>query len=120
MSVADFKKYGQMIAEKADVREKAKAIGMNDITGQIAYAKELGLEFTVSDMQEMAKEAGLSKDELSEEQLEQVAGGVVTVTALAVVGAVAGVASLVVGIAALGVSAIGVGVQVGSEASRNW
>lgn len=112
MSVADFKKYGQMIAENKDVREKAKAIGMNDITGQIAYAKDLGLEFTVSDMQEMAKESGISKDELSEEQLEQVAGGIATTT-LAVIGAV-------VGVAALAVSAIGVGVQVGSEASRNW
>ena len=75
MSIENFKKYGQKVAEDKEVRAKAKEIGINHIDGQIAYAKTLGLEFTVKDMEELAREAGISVDELSEEDLEKVAGG---------------------------------------------
>ena len=96
MSVEDLKKYGKMCADDPDVRKKAKEIGMEDVDGQITYAKQLGLTFTKEDLEALAKEAGLSKkDELSEEDLEKVAGGFVSTTALlvgsAVVGAAAGV-----------------------------
>jgi len=81
MSVEDFKKYGQMIAEDEKVRAKAKEIGLNDLPGQVAYAKTLGFEFTREDVASVAKQAGLSSTELSEEQLQKVAGGVGTTTA---------------------------------------
>ncbi len=100
MSIENLKKYGKLCAEDQAVREKAKAIGMQDIPGQIAYATTLGLPFTQDDMAALAKEVGADqKDELSEEDLEKVAGGVVTATAAAVAGVVAGVAtaSLAVG-----------------------
>ncbi len=112
MSVSDFKKYGQLIAEDEKVRAKAKEIGINDVPAQIAYAKTLGLEFTPEDVTALVKESGLMNKELSEEQLEKVAGGFVTITA-ALVGAVAGVVAAGVGVA-------GIGVQVGSEASTRW
>jgi len=112
MSVADFKKYGQMIAENEKVRAKAKEIGINNVAAQVAYAKTLGLEFTPEDVKVLAKESGMSGKELSEEQLEQVAGGVFTTTA-ALVGAVAGAVAAGAGVAAIGV-------QVGSEASTRW
>ncbi len=112
MSVADFKKYGQMIAEREEVRAQAKTIGMNNLAGQIAYAKTLGLEFSVADVTSLAKQAGATSNELSDAQLEQVAGGVFTTTA-ALVGAVAGAVGAAAG-------AVSIGVAVGSESSRNW
>ena len=76
MSVENFKKFGQLCAEDEKIREKVKAIGVENIDGWIAYSKnELGLEFNKDDMQALAAEIGPT-DELSEAQLEQVAGGV--------------------------------------------
>jgi predicted ribosomally synthesized peptide with nif11-like leader len=99
MSVENLKKYGKMCAEKEDVRKKAKEIGLQDPDGQIAYAKTLGLEFSKEDMEALAKEAGIEgKEELSEDDLKKVAGGIVTSTAAAVVGAVAGVGSLAIAV----------------------
>jgi predicted ribosomally synthesized peptide with nif11-like leader len=90
MSVENFKKFGQLCAEDEQVRERVKEIGIENIEGWMEYSKnELGLEFDQEDMQTLAAEMG-SVDELSEDQLEQVAGGVVSSTAAAVVGAVAG------------------------------
>ena len=85
MSVENLKKYGQLCAENEEVRKKAKEIGIQDLEGQIAYGKTLGLEFSKEDFEALAKEdaealakeAGLDKkDGLSEEDLEKVAGGV--------------------------------------------
>jgi predicted ribosomally synthesized peptide with nif11-like leader len=87
----NLKQYGKMCAEDEKVRAKAKKIGLQDIDGQIAYAKSLGLEFSREDMEALSKEAGLGeKDELSEEDLKKVAGGVWTLTLLAVGAAAAG------------------------------
>jgi predicted ribosomally synthesized peptide with nif11-like leader len=83
MSVQNLKKYGKMCAEDEKVRAKAKEIGMQDMDGQIAYGKSLGLEFSKEDFEALAKEAGLEKkDELSEEDLKKVAGGFITTTAV--------------------------------------
>lgn len=102
MSVENFKKFGQLCAQDEAIREKVKAIGIENVDAWIAYAKnELGLEFTKEDMKSLAKEVG-PQDELSEEQLEQVAGGVVTSTGAAVAG---GVGALASGAAALGTAA---------------
>jgi lactobin A/cerein 7B family class IIb bacteriocin len=101
MSLTDLKKYGQMCQEDLAVRQHAKEIGMVNLEGQMAYARELGLHFGKDDVQTLADEAGITKGELSEEQLEQIAGGCATLTLIglgmvagAVVGAsVAGVAT---------------------------
>ena len=75
-------------------------LGIENIEGWMEYSKnELGLEFDQEDMQTLAAEMG-SIDELSEDQLEQVAGGIASSTAAAVVGAVAGVAGAAAGGAA--------------------
>ena len=52
----------------------SKEIGLEDIAGQIANAKTLGLTFTVHDLMALAKEVGTTQ-ELTEEQLQAVAGG---------------------------------------------
>jgi predicted ribosomally synthesized peptide with nif11-like leader len=83
MSVENLKKYGKMCADDEKVRSKAKEIGMQDIDGQIAYAKSLGLEFSKEDFEVLSKETGADrKDELNEEDLKKVAGGFLTTTLL--------------------------------------
>jgi predicted ribosomally synthesized peptide with nif11-like leader len=94
MSVENLKKYGEKCAKDEKVRARAKEIGLQDIDGQIAYGKSLGLEFSREDFEALAKEAGIEgKEELSEEDLKKVAGGFVSTTALVVgaacIGAVA-------------------------------
>lgn len=79
MSVADLKKYGQMIAGDEKVRARAKEIGIQNIEGQVAYGKELGLSFTANDVQALAKESGITGPELNEEDLQKVAGGTLDV-----------------------------------------
>jgi predicted ribosomally synthesized peptide with nif11-like leader len=82
MSVENLKKYGKMCEDDEKIRAKAKEIGLQDLDGQIAYGKSLGLDFSKEDFEALAKEAGLEKkDELSEEDLKKVAGGFVAVTA---------------------------------------
>jgi predicted ribosomally synthesized peptide with nif11-like leader len=94
VSVENLKKYGKMCEENEETRARAKEIGINDIDGQIAYAKTLGLEFSREDIKVLGKEAGLEKqDELNEEELKKVAGGLFTVT-LTVGAAIAGIGAL--------------------------
>lgn len=82
MSVADLKEYGRRAATDPAVRQKAKQIGLQNLTGQAEYAKTLGLNFTPDDMKELAKEVA-PKGELSEAQLANVSGGIVSATAMA-------------------------------------
>jgi hypothetical protein len=87
MSLENLKKYGRLCSENDDVRKKAKEIGVNDMDGQIANAKSLGLEIFREDFAAMLKEAGLNgKNELSEEELKKVAGGSLSLTAACLVG----------------------------------
>jgi lactobin A/cerein 7B family class IIb bacteriocin len=91
-------KYGELCAENEEIRKKAREIGLENLAGQIAHAKSLGLEFSGEDFVALAHEEGLDgKSELSEEELKKVAGGVGTLTAIllaglgmAVIGGVAG------------------------------
>ena len=59
MSVENLKKYGQLCGENGEVCKKAKEIGLQDLDGQIAYAKTLGLEFSKEDFKALVKEIGL-------------------------------------------------------------
>ena len=90
MSVENFKKFGQMCAEKEDVRKKAKEIGIDNLDGVVAYGKKLGLDFSLDDIKALGDEAGITDQELSDEELEKVAGGFVTTTAAVVAGGIGG------------------------------
>ena len=83
MSVENLKKFGMLCAENEDVRKRAKEIGLNDFEGLMAYGREMNLDFSREDLATLAKDAGVSRQELSEEQLEQVAGGIYTMTVVA-------------------------------------
>ena len=88
MSVENFKKFGKMCAENEDIRKKAKEIGIGNLDGVVAYGKELGLDFSMDDIKALGDEVGVTGQELSEEELEKVAGGFVTTTAAVVAGGV--------------------------------
>ena len=100
MSVENLKKFGMLCAENEAVRKRAREIGLNDLEGLMAYGREMELEFSSEDLTALAKDAGVSRQELSEEQLEQVAGGFVTLTALAVALVGVGVAGVMGGVGA--------------------
>lgn len=113
MSVEDLKKFGQLCHNDETVRNRVIEIGLQDVQGLMAYGRELGLEFDETDMLDAAKEAGVNVDELSEEQLEKIAGGVVTTTAM-VMGALIGIAAMVTtGLVVMTAGAVGAGVLVG-------
>jgi predicted ribosomally synthesized peptide with nif11-like leader len=90
MSIENLRKFGQLVAEDATVREEVKAIGKTNVEGMMTYAAQRGLPFDEDDMRAAAKEAGFGHEELNEEQLKTVAGGAITLTALGVACLVAG------------------------------
>lgn len=116
MSMQNLKEYASRCAAEPELREKAKAIGMEDIEEHIRLSSSMGLDWDYSDMQAFRKEivdASENLEDLSEEELEQVAGGLFSVTLVAslaagaAVGTVAGAA--VGGAAAGGAAAAGGG-----------
>jgi predicted ribosomally synthesized peptide with nif11-like leader len=88
-----FKAFTFKVLEDEELKKKAKEIGINNIEAIIALAKENGFDIQKEDFEAAAKEFE-SNDELSDEDLEKVAGGVVTASvALAAVSAAAAVTS---------------------------
>jgi predicted ribosomally synthesized peptide with nif11-like leader len=73
--------------------------------GLIEFGKEKGFDFNAQDMKKVAKKLMEQEEELSDEELESVAGGF-TLSIVAVIGLVAGVGGLVGG-AAVGAAAVG-------------
>lgn len=119
MSIDALKEFTKAVVTNETYQEKAKKIGLNDIDGLVKFGKELGYEFSLEDLQAYANETGSQKDELSEEDLELVAGGVATTTALAVVTGFAAVVSAVGAIGSLAVATGALAVQVGN-AVKGW
>ena len=93
MSVEDLKAYGKLCTTNEGVMAAAKEAGVDNIDGQIEIASKNGLTFTQADLEALSQEVGAGSSELSEDDLENVAGGFVTALAAAVVGASAGVVS---------------------------
>ena len=111
MSVENLKEYARRCAEEPELRAKARAIGTEDMEKHQRHAASLGLDWTIDDMAAFRKEMIEAADDLgdlSEEDLEQVAGGFVTTTvavAVAVSAAVAG--AIIVGVGVVGTAAAG-------------
>ena len=116
MSVESFKQFSQKVADDEAIREKVKEIGQTNVDGIIAYANQLGYSFTSDDMIATAKEAGVNVDELNEEQLEKVAGGVATATAVAVAGVVGAAAA----VASAAFAAGALGIQIVQGVTKRW
>ncbi len=102
MSVENLKEYVRRCAAEPELRAKAKEIGMSDIDEHMQHAESLGLDWTKGDLADFRKEAIDSEGELedlSQEDLEQVAAGVITATAALGVAVVAATAAGAVGVA---------------------
>ena len=97
-------RFVQLVGENAEIAQKVQEIGFSDPGAIIACARELGFAFDERDLEDFGSQMLEQSDELSEEELEQVAGGVwpgvvLGVAAAGVAGAVlAGVAGVVVGV----------------------
>ncbi len=74
MSVENLKEYARQCAEDPVLREKANVIGNSNIDGQIAHATALGLPWSHADL-DVSRQKLVAEGELSDEDLEQVAGG---------------------------------------------
>ena len=93
MSVENLKEYARRCANEPELLAKAKAIGLSDMEGHMQNARSLDLDWTMDDLvafrQEVIEAEG-DTDDLGEDELEQVAGGVVTAVAAVVAAGVAG------------------------------
>ena len=118
MSVENLKEYACRCATDPELLAVAKEIGVTDIgvtaiEEHMRHSGSLGLDWTMDDLVAFRREViGDGTEDfvdLTEEELEQVAGGVVTVTlaAVGVAGVVAGAA--VAGVAVGGATAAGQG-----------
>ncbi|BAF60536.1 hypothetical protein PTH_2355 [Pelotomaculum thermopropionicum SI] len=99
-------RFVQLVGENADIAKKVQEIGLDDPKAIIAYAKEHGFEFDERDLGEFGSRMLEKSDELSEEELDQVAGGWTAAVVLAGV-VVAGVVLAGAGLATAVVTAIG-------------
>ncbi len=117
MSVENLKEYARRCAAEPELRDSAKALGASDIGGHIQHAADLGLDWTEDDMIAFRKEvldAEGDFDSLTEEELEQIAGGAALV-GIAIAVAVAATTGAVVGGLAAGATAGGVTSTTGSN-----
>ena len=99
MSKEDIKRFIVLVGDDEELAEKVKVAG-TDVGEVIRLGKENGLEFTAEDMKALHDETAKSGVELSDEDLEKVAGGFVTSTAVVAVASVVGAAAAAVGAAA--------------------
>ena len=95
MSVENLKEYARRCATEPDLLAAAKTIGMTDVEEHMRQAGDLGLDWTRDDLVAFRRElTGDESDDLTdltEEELEQIAGGVATATLAVAVGVGAGV-----------------------------
>ena len=96
MSVENLKEYVRRCATEPELREKARSLGTADLEQHRLYSGSLGLEWSADDMMAFRKEVIDAEGDLvdlTEEELEQVAGGIAasTVAGAVAVGAAVGV-----------------------------
>ena len=87
MSIENLAEYIRQVDADPEKRARAREIGLDNIEGQMAFARSLSLEWDEADFEALARQAqkwksGEGSGELSDEDLELVAGGV-TVSPLA-------------------------------------
>ena len=78
MSLEHLTAYARRCATEDAVGKRARAIGLTDLDAQMRYARTLGLEWTLHDMVKFRNQvfgADTDLEEVSEEELEMIAGG---------------------------------------------
>jgi predicted ribosomally synthesized peptide with nif11-like leader len=102
MSTESVKAFFTKVTSTPEYVQRGKEIGTTDLAKVVAFGKELGFDFTESDLKEFYMESIPDSTELSDEDLAAAAGGAITVTAVvasasAVVAAGAAVTSTTAG-----------------------
>lgn len=99
MSVENLKEYARRCANEPELRAKARELGMSDLRGHMQHADSLGLDWSEGDMVALRKEVVPDEEigDLSEEDMEAVAGGIVTLTTVSMVVGFAIAAGIVAG-----------------------
>jgi len=116
MSLTDLKEYAIRCAVEPELRARAKAIGFANPEAHIRHAESLGLEFDMEDALAFRNEmTGADEEisELSDEEMEQIAGGAVSASAVLAAAAVGGAGST----AAVGAGAAG---AAGAGKTAGW
>ena len=101
MSSSDVKAFLEQVNSDPALVAKAKAIGTSDYEKILVFAKELGFSFSEQELMDQLSDSIGESSELSENDLDSVAGGTVSVTAAtaaAVVGAGVGVGAAATGV----------------------
>ena len=106
MSQEAVKEFLKKVGEDEELTEKVKEAG-TDVNELIRLGKECGCEFTPEDMKLAHEEHTKRGEELSDEDLEKVAGGFVTSVAAAVAAGAASAAAALVGAGAAVATAAG-------------
>lgn len=109
MSVENLKEYARRCADDPELRAMARTIGLTDVEEHMRHSESMGLDWTTDDLAAFRKEVIDDKEDLvdlTEEELERVAGGIALVTLAVAVGVGAGVGA-VVGAGAVGTAAGG-------------
>ena len=119
MSLENLKEYARRCATEPEMRQAAREIGIEDVDEHMSIAEGLGLEWGREDMLAYRRELvkGDDLEDISQEDLEQIAGGICTITAVVVVGVVAGAAA---GGAAGAAAGTAVGGGASSAGDGSW
>jgi len=88
----EFYNFIKLADENEEVANRLAELGWDTPEELIAYGKEKGFTFNKQDMKEVSKNILEPREELSEEDLERVAGGVVLVGLMAVASSAIGLA----------------------------
>ena len=122
MSLANVKEYARRCGTDPELRANARAIGLENFDEHIRASADLGLDWDASDLKAFQKELSNAQEgleDLSEEELEEVAGGLVSVTALAALAVGAGVGAAVGGVGAAAVAGATAGTSA-AQAGGGW
>ena len=78
MSLENVKEYARRCGSDPELRKNARAIGIENIDEHIRVAADMGLDWSWSDLKAFQKELSAAQEgveDLSEQELEEVAGG---------------------------------------------
>ena len=116
MSLEDLKEYVRRCASDPEMRQAAREIGTENLDEHIDVSRELGLEWDRGDLVAFRAElvGGDELEDLDQEELEAIAGGICTTTAVVVVSVAAGAAAAGAAGAAAG-TAVGGGVSAAGD-----
>lgn len=80
MSIENVQAFNQRLVDDEAVKERFAALAASDVDAVVSYAQELGYSFTKDELVEVATKAleeAKASNQLSEQELESVAGGTI-------------------------------------------